>query len=100
MTKYQYTSACIPVMASVNDTDFDDALNEYGGAGWELVAYDFDTGVGIFKRARETCENHLREAWDQLFDVLSDPEVGRTTRPEPCTCCDGVVAIYNEEAAR
>jgi hypothetical protein len=50
MTKYQYTSVCPQATAAANDVDFDDVLNEYGQAGWDLVAYDFDSGVGIFKR--------------------------------------------------
>jgi len=53
MTKYQYCSIAIPAVASANGTDFDSVLNEYGGAGWELVAYGFQTGVGIFKRPAE-----------------------------------------------
>ena len=52
MTQWQYTSACITALAAGNDMDFDDVLCKFGAARWELVAYDFDSGVGIFKRPK------------------------------------------------
>ena len=93
MTKYQYTSVCL----TANGADFDDALNEYGKAGWELVAYDFDTGVGIFKRPDKSPWPSFEDYAKEMAKLLGDQEC-------PCGCgytmCDLLSDADAEEAIR
>ena len=77
MTKWEYKSACIPAIESVVAAEFDEVLNEFGAARWELVAYDFDTGVGIFKRPVAV----------STFDVLGKfYAAGQGDEECPCGC--------------